>query len=155
MDEQHPTRDDKGRWLPGQSGNKGGLRETEFMRWRKDALKVLREHGTTERLQAIFQKLYDNALSGDFRSASKYLEYILGIPNQAIDPRLVDGVTLDDSSIEATIMSLHQALLNGTVPVDVAKVTLSGLGLLIQTRENKDLMNKLESLRELIEAKGR
>src|SRR5262249_29379362 len=79
-------RDDKGRFLPGHPGGPGNPFAREVARMRKRILAKL----TDEELDAITNKLIEQAKEGDVASAKLLFSYGLGKPTAAPDPDRLD-----------------------------------------------------------------
>lgn len=97
-----PARDEKGRILPGSSGNMRGrppkaiLAASFFRRFKElataEQMKLAGRQGQTpySRLQLLFDSLYDRAIVDDTPAAKFLVEYMVGKPDQTV--ALVGGI---------------------------------------------------------------
>ena len=145
-----------GRFKKGFVQNPKGASRSPYIALRREAQRVISEFATKDKILDAMSALYTRGIAGDFRSLGLFLQYAAGI-SKPIDPREVEpqleGVDL--SNIEGSLVAISEGLAAGTLTVDQAKAMTNVLGTLHQIRDNSNLSDKLDVLKELIEERKR
>lgn len=136
-EEQDKSRDNKGRFKKGFSGNKGGRSSKSAQ------LRTLLETGADEAVNQVI----DAAQNGDLAACRLILDRVVP-PSKPIYPPI--PFDLDDSNLPATAKSIIRAVSEGILPADHAKILLDSLASVAKVIEITELTQRMDELEKYI-----